>query len=118
MDSINYECRRQKKFQLQLENEGFSCVDDPADIYKYIGTVKTVECYCEGYTPKLLVKLYPVHLDREASPEKFWLVPLWQIVRYSYIVPSPGSNFSADYVIGCRKISSLGYVPSLRLPLQ
>lgn len=118
MDALTYECRRQRRFQQQLESEGFTCVDDPENLYAYIGSVREVECYCESYTPKLLVKLYPFSIDRAKNPEKFWLVPLWQIVKFGYQVPKPGDIFKIAYVIGCRKVTENGYVPSLRLPLQ
>lgn len=117
MDSFSYECRKQLKFKEQLEADGFTCVDDPASLYSKIGTMQEVETFCDSYTPKLLTKLFPLGLQYE-RPEAFWLVPLWQIVRYNYIVPKPGDVFKAKYVIGVRKVSEKGFVPSLRLPLQ
>lgn len=117
MDSFSYECRKQLKFKEQLEAEGFTCVDDPALLYRKIGTIQEVETFCDSYTPKLLTKLFPPGI-REERPEAFWLVPLWQIVRYGFIIPKPGDQFTSKYVIGVRKVSERGFVPSLRLPLQ
>jgi hypothetical protein len=117
MDSLSFECRKQLKFMQQLEASGFQCVDDPANLYDKVGTVQELECFCSAFTQKLLVKLYPPGLE-ESSPHSFYLVPLWQIIRYSYVLPVPGEIFKARYVIGVRKVSRDGFVPSLRLPLQ
>ena len=117
MEAILYECRKQVKFKEQLEAEGFSCCDDPANLYDKIGTSCELECYCDSFTPKLLVKLYSPGLEKSA-PHSFWLVPLWQIIKFSYIIPKPGEIFKATYVIGVRKVSANGFVPSLRLPLK
>ncbi|ATW62821.1 hypothetical protein SCBWM1_gp137 [Synechococcus phage S-CBWM1] len=117
LDALTYECRKQRKFKEDLEGEGFRCVDDPGELYDKVGSIQEIRCYCDSFTPKLLVKLYPPGV-REEKPEAFWLVPLWQIIRYNYVIPKPGEFFTAKYVVGIRKVSSDGFVPSLRLPLQ
>jgi hypothetical protein len=116
VDSFTYECNKQQKLKEQLESEGFTLAEDPAGLYDKIGTVTNVECFCELYTPRLLVKLFGSNLKH--LEHAFWLVPLWQIVKYGYILPQPGQTFSMPFVIGVRKVSDSTFVPSLRLPLQ
>jgi hypothetical protein len=116
VDSFTYECQKQLKLKEQLESEGFSCVDDPSGLYDKIGTIQEVETYCELFTPRLLAKLYGK--GSENLEHAFWLVPLWQIIKFNYIVPAPGEYFSAKYVIGVRRVGEKAFVPSLRLPLN
>jgi hypothetical protein len=78
--------------------------------------VQEVECYCQLYTPRLLLKLYAKgceHLEHS-----FYLVPLWQVTKFSYLIPKPGEYFTAKYVIGIRRVGDNAFVPSLRLPLN
>ena len=58
VDAFSYECQKQSRLKEQLESEGFTCIDDPANLYDKIGTVQEIECYCQLYTPRLLLKLY------------------------------------------------------------
>ena len=116
VDAFSYECSKQARLKEQLESEGFICVDDPAGLYDKIGTVQEIECLCQLYTPRLLLKLYAKGC--EDLEHTFWLVPLWQCVRYGYIVPKPGEYFTMKYVIGVRRVGEKAYVPSLRLPLS
>ena len=115
VDALSYECAKQARLKDQLESEGFTCIDDPAGLYDKIGTVQEVECLCQLYTPRLLAKLYArgtEHLDHA-----FYLCPLWQIIKFSYLIPQPGEYFTAKFVIGIRRVGENAYVPSLRLPL-
>jgi hypothetical protein len=115
VDSLSYECSKQLRLKNQLEAENFTCVDDPASLYDKIGTIQEVECLCQLYTPRLLCKLFvkgTEHLDYA-----FHLVPLWQSIKFSYIIPQPGEYFTAKYVIGIRRVGENAFVPSLRLPL-
>jgi hypothetical protein len=116
VDSLSYECQKQLRLKEQLESEGFTCVDDPAGLYQHIGTVQEVECLAQLYTPRLLVKLYArgcEHLEHS-----FFLCPLWQIVKYNYVIPNPGEYFKSKYIVGIRRVGDKVFVPSLRLPLQ
>ena len=116
VDSLSYECSKQLRLKEQLESEGFTCIDDPANLYVKIGTVQEVECFAQLYTPRLLVKLYAKgceHLEHS-----FFLCPLWQITKFGYIVPQPGEYFTTKYVVGIRRVGDKVFVPSLRLPLQ
>ena len=115
VDAFSYECQKQSRLKEQLESEGFSCIDDPAGLYDKIGTVQEIETLCQLYTPRLLCKLYAK--GTEDLEHSFYLVPLWQIIKYSYIIPQPGEYFSARYVVGIRRVGENAYVPSLRLPL-
>ena len=115
MDALSYECSKQARLKTQLESTGFQVIDDPANLYDKIGTIQEVECYCEQYTPRLLCKLYAK--GTEELEHSFFLVPLWQIVKFGYIIPQPGEYFTTKYVIGIRRVSETGFVPSLRLPL-
>ena len=116
VDSFTYECQKQLRLKEQLEADGFSCIDDPAGLYDLVGTVQEIETYCELYTPRLLVKLFGKGV--EDVEHAFWLVPLWQIVKYNYIVTHPGEYFSAKYIVGVRRVGDNSFVPSLRLPLN
>lgn len=100
----------------QWESVGFSLADDPANLYDYIGTVQELECFCELYTPRLLTKLFVG--GTESIPHSFHLVSLWQIIKFSYLIPQPGETFRSKFIIGVRKVGENSYVPSLRLPLN
>jgi hypothetical protein len=115
VDAFSYECQKQSRLKEQLESEGFTCIDDPANLYDKIGTVQEIECYCQLYTPRLLLKLYAKGC--EDLEHSFYLVPLWQAVKFGYVVPQPGEYFTMKYVIGIRRVGENAFVPSLRLPL-
>jgi hypothetical protein len=115
VDSLQYECQKQARLKEQLESEGFVCIDDPAGLYDKIGTIQEVETLCQLYTPRLLLKLFAKGC--EDLEHSFYLIPLWQVVKYSYIVPQPGEYFTAKYVVGIRRVGENAFVPSLRLPL-
>ena len=115
VDALQYECQKQARLKEQLESEGFNCVDDPAGLYDKIGTVQEIECLCQLYTPRLLLKLYAK--GTEHLEHSFYLVPLWQAVKWGYLVPQPGDYFSMKYVVGIRRVGENAFVPSLRLPL-
>ena len=115
MDAFSYETQKQIRLKEQLESEGFTCVDDPAGLYDKIGTIQEVRCLCEQYTPRLLCKLYAE--GTESLSHAFYLCPLWQIIKYNYLIPQPGEYFTAKYVIGIRRVGENAFVPSLRLPL-
>ena len=115
VDALSYECQKQARLKEQLESEGFSCIDDPAGLYDHIGTVQEIECYCQLYTPRLLLKLYAKGC--EDIEHSFYLVPLWQAVKWGYVIPQPGEYFTMRYVIGIRRVGENAFVPSLRLPL-
>jgi hypothetical protein len=115
VDALAYECSKQARLKEQLESENFTCIDDPAGLYDKIGTVQEIECFCQLYTPRLLLKLYAKGC--EDLEHSFYLVPLWQAVKWGYIVPQPGEYFTMKYVVGIRRVGENAYVPSLRLPL-
>lgn len=115
VDAFSYECQKQARLKTQLESEGFTVVEDPANLYDKIGTVQEIECLCEQYTPRLLCKLYAKGC--EDQEHTFFLIPLWQVIKYSYVIPKPGEYFTAKYVIGIRRVGENVFVPSLRLPL-
>lgn len=115
VDAFSYECQKQARLKAQLESEGFVCCDDPADLYNRIGTVQEIECFCEQYTPRLLTKLYAK--GTESLEHSFFLCPLWQIIKFNYVIPQPGEYFTAKYVVGIRRVGENVFVPSLRLPL-
>ena len=115
VDSFTYECRKQLRLKEQFEEEHHTCIDDPAGLYDKIGTVQEIECFCEQYTQRLLLKLYAK--GTEDLEQSFFLIPLWQVIRYNYVVPQEGKYFTAKYVVGVRKVGNDGFVPSLRLPL-
>jgi hypothetical protein len=115
VDAFSYECQKQTRLKTQLESEGFQVVDDPADLYDKIGSVQEIECLCEQYTPRLLCKLYVK--GTEDQEHSFFLVPLWQIIKFNYVIPQPGEYFKAKYVVGIRRVGENVFVPSLRLPL-
>ena len=116
MDSFSFECQKQLRLKEQWESEGFSLVDDPANLYNLIGTVQELLCYCEVYTPRLLTKLFVE--GTENLPHSFHLVSLWQIIKFGYVIPQPNDYFSTKYVIGVRKVGDHAFIPSLRLPLN
>lgn len=116
VDSFSYECQKQLRLKEQWESEGFSLVDDPANLYDKIGTVQELTCFCELYTPRLLTKLYVE--GTETIDYSFHLVSLWQIVKFGYVIPQPGEYFATNYIIGVRKVGENTFVPSLRLPLN
>jgi hypothetical protein len=115
VDAFSYECQKQSRLKTQLESEGFTCVDDPASLYDKIGTVQEIECLCEQYTPRLLCKLYAK--GTEDKEHSFFLIPLWQVIKFNYVIPQPGEYFKAKYVVGIRRVGENVFVPSLRLPL-
>jgi hypothetical protein len=115
VDAFSYECQKQARLKAQLESEGFTCCDDPASLYDKIGTVQEIECLCEQYTPRLLAKLYAK--GTEGIEHSFFLCPLWQIIKFNYVIPQPGEYFKAKFVVGIRRVGENVFVPSLRLPL-
>ena len=115
VDSLAYECNKQSRLKEQLESEGFVCIDDPAGLYDKIGTVQEIETFCQLYTPRLLCKLYAKGC--EDLEHSFYLVPLWQCVKFGYVIPQPGEYFTMKFVVGIRRVGENAYVPSLRLPL-
>ena len=115
VDAFSYECQKQSRLKEQLESEGFQCIDDPAGLYDKIGTVQEIETLCQLYTPRLLCKLYAK--GTENLEHSFYLVPLWQIIKFNYVIPQPSEYFSAKYVVGIRRVGENAFVPSLRLPL-
>jgi hypothetical protein len=115
VDALSYECSKQSRLKEQLESENFQCIDDPAGLYDKIGTVQEIETLCQLYTPRLLLKLYAKGC--EDLEHSFYLVPLWQVVKFGYIVPQPGEYFTTKYVVGIRRVGENAFVPSLRLPL-
>lgn len=115
VDAFQYEMQKQARLKEQLESEGFVCIDDPANLYDKIGTIQEIECLCQLYTPRLLAKLYAKGCEEQ--DHTFFLIPIWQIVKYSYLIPKEGQYFKANYVIGVRRVGEKAFVPSLRLPL-
>jgi hypothetical protein len=115
VDAFSYECQKQARLKTQLESEGFQVVDDPANLYDKIGTVQEIECLCEQYTPRLLCKLYAK--GTEDQEHSFFLIPLWQVIKFNYVIPQPGEYFKAKFVVGIRRVGENVFVPSLRLPL-
>ena len=115
VDALSYECQKQSRLKEQLESEGFQCIDDPANLYDKIGTVQEIETFCQLYTPRLLCKLFAKGC--EDLEHSFYLIPLWQCIKYGYVIPQPGEYFSMKYVIGIRRVGENAFVPSLRLPL-
>jgi len=115
MDAFTYECQKQTRLKEQLESEGYVCIDDPANLYGKIGTIQDVETLCEMYTRRLLCKLYA--RGAEHISHTFFLIPLWQIIKFNYLIPKEGEYFTAKYVVGIRKVGEKAFVPSLRLPL-
>jgi hypothetical protein len=115
VDAFSYECQKQSRLKEQLESEGFTCIDDPAGLYDKIGSVQEIETLCQLYTPRLLLKLYAKGCEN--LEHSFYLVPLWQVVKFGYVVPQPGEYFITKYVVGIRRVGENAFVPSLRLPL-
>lgn len=116
VDAFQYECQKQSRLKEQLESENFQCVDDPAGLYDKIGTVQEIETFCQLYTPRLLCKIYAKGCEN--LEHSFYLCPLWQIIKFNYVIPQPGEYFTAKYVVGIRRVGENAFVPSLRLPLQ
>ena len=116
MDSLTYEQQKQTEQYQRLLSEGYELIADPGSLAPFIGQIASVECYCEMWTPRLLTKLYVQ--GTQADEQSFHLVPLHQIVRWAYQVPHAGDTFTADYVIGTRKVGNQQMVPALRLPLK
>jgi hypothetical protein len=116
VDSFSYECQKQARLKEQFENDGLTLAEDPASLYELIGTVQELECYCDLYTPRLLVKVFVS--GTESLGHSFHLLSLWQIIKFGYLIPKPGEYFKTKYVIGVRKVSDSSFVPSLRLPLN
>ena len=115
VDAFTYESQKQLRLKQQLESEGFTCIDDPAGLADKIGTVQDVQVLCSMFTPRLLCKLYAQGC--EDLEHSFFLVPYWQIVKWMYHLPKEGEYFTGKFIIGVRRVSENGYVPSLRLPL-
>jgi hypothetical protein len=115
VDAFTYESQKQLRLKQQLESEGFTCIDDPAGLADKIGTAQDVEVHCSMFTPRLLCKLYAKGCEQ--LEHSFFLVPYWQIVKWLYLLPSEGETFTGRFIIGVRRVSETGYVPSLRLPL-
>jgi len=115
MDAFTYEAQKQLRLKEQLESEGFTVVDDPANFYDKIGTIQDVEVYCSMFTPRLLCKLFAKGCEN--LDHSFFLVPYWQIVKWGYLIPKEQDYFTTKFVIGVRRVSENGFVPSLRLPL-
>jgi hypothetical protein len=115
VDAFTYESQKQLRLKQQLESEGFTCIDDPAGLADKIGTVQDVEVYCSMFTPRLLCKLFAKGCEN--LEHSFFLVPYWQIVKWMYLLPKEGEHFTGRFIVGVRRVSETGYVPSLRLPL-
>jgi hypothetical protein len=115
VDAFTYESQKQLRLKQQLESEGFQCIDDPAGLADKIGTVQDVEVYCSMFTPRLLCKLFAKGCEN--LEHSFFLVPYWQIVKWMYLLPKEGEHFTGRFIVGVRRVSETGYVPSLRLPL-
>jgi hypothetical protein len=115
MDAMSYECSKQIRLKEQLESENFTCIDDPAGLYDKIGTVQDIECLCQLYTPRLLCKLFAKGCEN--LEHSFYLIPLWQVIKFQYQIPQPGEYFTGKFVVGIRRVGENAYVPSLRLPL-
>jgi len=116
LDAFQFEQEKQKRLHEELLADGYSIVDDPASLEKYIGEVREVECFVEMWTPRLLCKLFVK--GTEHLEHSFHLVPLHQLVKWSYVVPEPGTTFKTKFIIGVRRVSDEGFVPALRLPLK
>ena len=116
VDSFTYECQKQTRLKEQFENDGLVLAEDPAHLYSLIGTVQEIKCFCELYTPRLLVKVFVT--STENLSHSFHLLSLWQIIKFGYLIPKPGEYFTTKYVVGVRKVSDRSFVPSLRLPLN
>jgi len=115
VDAFTYESQKQLRLKQQLESEGFCCIDDPAGLADKIGTVQDVEVYCSMFTPRLLCKLFAKGCEN--LEHSFFLVPYWQICKWMYLLPKEGEHFTGRFIVGVRRVSENGYVPSLRLPL-
>ena len=116
LDAFQFECDKQRRLHDELITTGFEIADDPANLKQHIGTVQEIGCFCEMHTPRLLCKLYVE--GTEKVEHSFHLVPLYQLVKWNYVIPQPGQYFTAKYVIGVRRVSEKQFVPALRLPLK
>jgi hypothetical protein len=116
LDAFLYEQEKQRRLYEDLVKEEYTIADDPANLAQFIGTVQEIETFCEMWTPRLLCKLFVK--GTENLEHSFHLVPLHQIVKWSYLVPEPGQTFKAKFVVGVRRVSDKQYVPALRLPLK
>lgn len=116
MDALTYESSKQTEQHKRLLSEGFTIIEDVGNLAPYIGQIVSVDCYCEMWTPRLLCKLYLK--GTEDKEHSFHLVPLHQIVRWCYQVPHAGESFTANFIIGTRKVGEDTMVPALRLPLK
>lgn len=116
LDAFAFECDKQRRLYDELLAEGYTLADDPAGLEKHIGTVQEIDSWCELWTPRLLCKLFV--RGTEELVHSFHLVPLHQLVKWSYIVPQPNSSFKTKFVIGVRRVSDNQFVPALRLPLK
>jgi len=116
LDAFIFECDKQRRLYEELQADGYKVADDPASIESFVGTTKEIECVCDMWTPRLLCKLFvkgTEHLDHS-----FHLVPLHQLVKWCYVVPQPGTVFTAKFVVGVRRVGDKEFVPALRLPLK
>jgi len=116
LDAFQFEQEKQKRLHEELLADGYTAVDDPANLEQYIGEVHEVECFVEMWTPRLLCKLFVK--GTEHLEHSFHLVPLHQLVKWGYVVPEPGITFKTKFIIGVRRVSDDGFVPALRLPLK
>jgi len=116
LDAFQFEQEKQRRLHNDLITDGYSIVDDPANLEQFIGETREVECFVEMWTPRLLCKLFVK--GTEHLEHSFHLVPLHQLVKWGYVVPEAGTTFTTKFVIGVRRVSDTGFVPALRLPLK
>lgn len=115
MKAMQIESTLQKDLYNQVIQEGLTLAEDPGNLGPNVGEIIEVEVYCEEFTDKLLAKLYIK--GTEDLEHSFMLVPVWQIVKYSQVVPEPGKYFLGKFVVGVRRIlNSRQYLYTLRLP--
>ena len=116
LEAFNLEGDKQSMLYEERQAAGYKGADDHACIESFVGTTKEIECVCDMWTPRLLGNLFvkgTEHLDHS-----FHLVPLHQLVKWCYVVPQPGTVFTAKYVVGVRRVGDKEFVPALRLPLK
>lgn len=116
MDALSYECKKQARLLKELENQGYTCLEDPSGLYGEIGKFIPLKVYCSHFTPRLLCKLYVEGMVQ--NEVDYFLVPVWQIVKFGNIIPQEGAFFETSFVIGVRRIGDKHFVPCLRLPLS
>jgi len=116
LNAFTFECDKQKRLYDELVSEGYTLADDPAGLEAKIGSIQEIECFTEMWTPRLLCKLFVK--GNESLAHSFHLIPLHQLVKWSYIVPQPGEYFKTKFVVGVRRVSDKEFVPALRLPLK